>query len=416
MKRSARYAAAAIAAWCVTSLVSGFQAAAADRPGTVLVQAGDLDRRDSIVTFMTDPAQAASYPELAAAEGGHTLPLQIRPDGRASFIIPELKAGESRTYNVVLVKRSEAPPDNATATTKDGAIAVRVGTKEALIYRGEKVPLPEGFEPQYARGGYIHPLLTPAGIATTDDYPPNHKHHHGVWSPWTKTEFEGRKPDFWNMGAKTGTVEFVGFGQTWSGRVAAGFTTKHRFVDLSAKPEPKVALQETWQIDAYAIGVGHSAEKAPAYRLFDLKSTQTTAGQSPLKLPKYHYGGLGLRGHRQFHGVENSQYLTSEGKTRADGNETRARWFVQWGKVDGKPVYTAVLCSPNNFRFPQPVRLHPKEPFACYAPQILGEMSIEPGQPYVMEYRFVVGDGEPDAKQIEQLWQDYAKPVKVQVK
>ncbi|QOV91854.1 DUF6807 domain-containing protein [Humisphaera borealis] len=388
--------------------------AAADvvkHPGTIIVHAGDIDRTDTVVSFMTDPASAGSYPELAAADGGPTLPLQIRPDGRACFVVPELKAGQSRTYNVLMIKRSEAPPDKATANQKDGAIAVKVGVNDVLVYRGEKTPLPAGFEPQYARGGYIHPLLTPAGVATTDDYPPNHKHHHGVWSPWTKTEFEGRKPDFWNMGGKTGTVEFVAFDKTWSGRVAAGFTTTHRFIDLTAKPEPKPALNETWQVDAYAVG----GDKA-AYHVFDFQSTQTTAGQSPLNLPKYHYGGLGLRGNRQWDGEANSQYLTSEGKNRADGNDTRARWLIQSGKVDGKAVYTAVLCSPENFRFPQPVRLHPKEPFACFAPQMLGDMAIEPGKPYVMKYRFIVGDGEPDAKLIERLWHDYASPAKVDVK
>lgn len=381
------------------------------RPGTITVHAGDIDRFDTVVTFMTDPASAGSYPELAAADGGPTLPLQIRPDGRASFIVPEVKAGQSRTFNVLMVKRSAAPADKATASQKAGAIVVQVGGKDVLVYRGEKTPLPEGYEAAFARGGYIHPLLTPAGVATTDDYPPNHKHHHGIWAPWTLAEFEGRKPDFWNMGKKSGTVEFVAFDKTWSGRVAAGFTTTHRFVDLTAKPDPKPALNETWQVDVYAVG-GDSA----AFRLFDLQSTQTTAGQSPLLLPKYHYGGMGLRGHRQFDGVDNSQFLTSEGKKRIDGNDTRARWVLQWGKVDGKTVYNAVLCSPENFRFPQPVRLHPKEPFVCYAPQMLGDMAIEPGKPYVMKYRYIVGDGEPDAKAIEKLWQDYANPVKIEVK
>lgn len=380
-------------------------------PGAITVHAGDIDRVDTVVAFLTDPASAGSYPELAAADGGNTLPLQIRPDGRACFIVPELKAGQSRTFNVLLVKLASAPPDKATATQKEGAIVVQVGGSDVLVYRGEKTPLPEGYEPQFARGGYIHPLTTPAGVATTDDYPPNHKHHHGVWAPWTKTEFEGRKPDFWNMGAKTGTVEFVSFGRIWSGRVAAGFTTTHRFIDLTAKPDPKPVLNEIWQVDVYATG-GESAR----FRMFDLQSTQTTAGSSPLLLPKYHYGGMGLRGHRQFDGEPNSQFLTSEGKGRKDGNDSRARWVLQWGKVDGKKVFNAVLCSPENFRFPQPVRLHPKEPFACFAPQMLGDMAIEPGKPYVMKYRYIVGDGEPDPKLIDRLWQDFANPVKVEVK
>ena len=78
--------------------------------------------------------------------------------------------------------------------------------------------------------------MTPGGTVITDDYPHNHKHHHGIWFPWTNTIFEGRKPDFWNMGNGTGTVEFTGLNGQWSGPVYAGFSSSHQFVDLIAKP------------------------------------------------------------------------------------------------------------------------------------------------------------------------------------
>jgi hypothetical protein len=396
-------------------VLASYTALAAGRPDTVTVSAGTIDRHHSIVTFPADPASAGSFQELAADGGGAMLPLEVRPDGTACFILPELKAGQSRTYRIALVKRSEDPKPAMTATQKAGAIVISTAVgKDVLIYRGEKTPLPPKFEPQYARGGYIEPLLTPAGVRVSDDYPPNHKHHHGVWAPWTHTEFEGRKPDFWNMGGKTGSVEFVEFGKSWGSRVEAGFTAKHCFLDLSAKPEPKTALNETWQVSAYAIGAGQ--KEPPKYNLFDWQSTQTCATDSPLLLPKYYYGGLGFRGSRQWDGADGCTMVTSEGKTRQNGNETTAKWMAIAGKVDGKPAYVAILCSPGNFRFPQPVRLHPKEPFVCWAPQQAGDMKIEPGKPYVMKYRFVVGDGELDKAQIDRLWEDYANPVKVEAK
>ncbi|HEX8913899.1 MAG TPA: PmoA family protein [Humisphaera sp.] len=382
------------------------------RANEVTVSAGAIDRPETIVTFPADPALAGSYPELAA-EGGPTTPLQYTPDGRGVFVARGLKAGESRTYRVMLVKRSEAPADRAVADWKGGAVRVTADGRDVLIYRGEKTKTPAGIEPIFARGGYIHPLVTPGGVTVTDDYAPGHKHHHGVWAPWTATRFEDRKPDFWNMGQGSGTVEFVGLDKAWSGRVTAGFSSNHRFVDLSAKPDPKPALNETWRVDAYALSAG---KDAPKFHLFDWQSTQTTASQAPLLLPKYYYGGLGVRGHAQWDGATNSQFLSSEGKTRKDGNETRGKWMAIYGKVDGKPGYIAVLCAPGNFRSPQPIRFHPKEPFMCYAPQQLGDFSIEPGKPYVMRYRFVVGDGEPVKADLDRLWEDYANPVKVEVR
>lgn len=401
------------AAMCAAAALGPALARAVPPPATLKVSAGGNDRRNAVVNFALGNVPTGTTFELTDEAGGPAVNLQVLPDGRAALVVPDLKAGQTRIYRIAAVTRTDDPAPAATADRNGGAIEVRARGKDVLVYRGEKTATPAGYEPQYARGGYIHPLVTPAGVAVTDDYPHNHKHHHGVWAPWTKTEFEGRKPDFWNMGAKTGTVDFVEFGQTWSGPVAAGFTAKHRFVDLSAKPDPRPALNETWRVDAYAVG---PAGNAPAYHLFDWQSTQTTASDSPLKLPKYHYGGLGVRGHKQFDGEANSQYLTSEGKTRKDGNDTRAKWVVNYGKVDGKPAYVAALCSPQNFGFPQPVRLHPKEPFMCYAPQMLGDMAIAAGKPYVMKYRFVVGDGEPEKAELDRLWAEYAEPVKVEVK
>jgi methane monooxygenase PmoA-like len=153
----------------------------------------------------------------------------------------------------------------------------------------------------------------------------------------------------------------------------------------------------------------------PMY-VFDWMSTQTCASDSPLVLPKYHYGGLGYRGSRQWEDKSNCFFLTNEGKDRSNGNETTGRWCWVGGKVDGQMAGVAILCHPDNFRFPQPMRLNPDEPFFCFAPSQGGEWRIEPGKPYVARYRFVVADGGADATEIERLWNDYAHPPTVTVK
>ena len=91
------------------------------------------------------------------------------------------------------------------------------------------------------------------------------------------------------MGEGKGRVEFVALNQSWSDQVHGGFSAQHRFVDLLA-PEPKTALNETWEVKVYNLPDG-----AKPMWVFDLTSTQTCASASALKLPKYHYGGLGFR-------------------------------------------------------------------------------------------------------------------------
>jgi hypothetical protein len=382
--------------------------AAAEPPTSATVDAGKFARTATVFTVkVPDTVDADSRWELRDKEQNVSVPLQVLPGGgRAVMDAPRLNAGESRPLTLVKVTQSSRPD---VGLRREGtAVTFLAGKQEMFRYNGEKTPLPAGFDPSYQRGGYIWPIYTPSGTLVSDDYPPMHKHHHGVWTPWTKTEFEGRHPDFWNMGDKTGTVEFVGLVSTFTGPVAAGLQAKHRFVDLSAKPKPKTVLNETWDVMAYA----PVADVRP-YFMFDLTSTQTCATDQPLILPKYHYGGFGYRGHRTWDGKGNCEFLTSEGKTRADGNETRGRWVYVYGKVDGKTAGVAILCHPENFRAPQPIRIHPTEPYISYAPQQMGEFRIEPGKPYVSRYRVVAMDGGPDKELLDRLWNDYATPPEV---
>jgi hypothetical protein len=265
-------------------------------------------------------------------------------------------------------------------------------------------------KPIYRRGGYIHPVLTPEGRLVTDDYPPDHLHHHGIWFAWTLTEFQGRKPDFWNMGDGTGTVEFESILDVWSGPYIGGLKARHRYVDLSART-PTSVLTDVWEITAYALG-----RTGRPYRAFDVTSSQDILGSSPLVLPEYRYGGIGLRGHRTWLGASGTSFLTSEGRTRVDGHATRARWCAMSGRADGRPVGIAVLDHPQNFRHPQPMRIHPTEPFFNYAPMQAGRMEISPGTTYVSRYRFIVFDGQPDAAWLDTLWKAFAEPPQATVK
>jgi len=287
------------------------------------------------------------------------------------------------------------------STAREGKeVVIRAGKKEILRYQAEPGDLPRPEIPEiFLRGGYIRAVHTPSGRLITDDFPSSHLHHHGVWNPWTKTEFEGRHPDFWNMGNGTGTVEFVALDGIWEKDGKSGFTARHRFVDLSTNPS-KVALLETWNIAASLSGGNH---------VIDFTSTQTCASPSPLKLPEYRYGGFGFRGNAAWNGAGNCRFLSASGLTdRTKLNTSREKWCWVGGEVDGKTCGVTILCHPGNFRFPQPVRAHPDEPFFCYAPQQLGEMEIVPGVKYTARYRLVIADGEPDAKLAEAWWTEYA--------
>lgn len=301
---------------------------------------------------------------------------------------------------LVLGEAKANEPLPVTVAREGKQVVFRAGEREVARYQAEPGELPRAdIKEEFRRGGYLHPLYSPAGHLVTDDFPTNHIHHHGVWMPWTSTEFQGRKPDFWNMGKGGARVEFVAVDKMEVQEGVAKLTVRHRFVDLTVEP-PVTALNETWEVRVAAFGGERSRH------VIDLTSIQTCATNDALKLPSYHYGGLGFRGRREWDGVGNVRFLTAEGETdRIKGNETRSKWCWIGGAVEGGVAGVTLLCHRDNFRFPQPMRLHPKEPFFCYAPQQLGDMEIAPGKPYVSRYRIVITDGEVTGALANEWWQ-----------
>jgi hypothetical protein len=368
------------------------------------VEAADVERACLLVVFKL-PADAPRVSGVKHSDG-MLLPAQVI-DGTAVFMIPAQKRREALTFTLT----EGAPQPNAVAVKREKErLHLLVRGKPVFDYQMDKDALPRpDIKPEYKRAGYLHPIYTPSGTIVSDDYPVQHVHHHGIWSPWTKTSFQGRAPDFWNMGQKSGTVEFVALDRIWSGSVHGGFVARHKFVDLSA-PSPVVALHETWEVTAYNLGTGGNAT------MFDLLLTQTCATNDPLILPKYHYGGLGFRGRGEWLGKDNANFLTSDGETdRVKANAQKMRWVHLSGSVTDGIAGLAVLGHPANFRAPQPVRVHPNEPYVSFTPSQDGDWSIEPGKAYVARYRFVAADGPPDRSALDALWNGYAVPAVVKL-
>jgi hypothetical protein len=323
-------------------------------------------------------------------------------------VLPSVPAEKAVRYRIEPSLKPSGP-DRVMAVRDVSRVQVTVDGKPAFTYVGEPVRLRPGIEDVYERGGYIHPVMTPAGRRVTEDYPPDHKHHHGIWAAWTSTRFNGRAPDFWNMGDRTGRVEFERLARAWSGPLTAGFESRHRYMDLLA-PTPTTVLVEDWRVIAYSPTAG----PRPAH-VFDLEIAQTLAGTSPLELPVYRYGGVGMRGRREWNGKDRTFFLTSTGRGRVSGHGTRATWVHMSGDVEGQRAGLAMLSHPDNVHSPQPMRIHPTEPFFNFAPQQAGAIVIRPGEVFRMRYRVVVMDGPPDATLLDAMWQDYALPVRARV-
>ena len=344
---------------------------------------------------------------LVETTGGKELPIpsQIEtgtPPRLCWVMRGELPAGSKRFYRIDAGAAVTGP--EVSVDRRQDSLVVRVDESPVLQYNTAHVEPPAGADAKYGRSAFIHPCWTPSGTVVTDQFPPDHLHQSGLFLAHTKTEFEGRTPNFWDLLGGTGQVRFKEVKGTSSGPVFGELRVEHEHMDLSA-PDGKVALVETWSVRVWNIG-GRDAD----FWVCDVTSILNCATPSPLRLLKYHYGGMALRGARSWD-ADHARFLTSEGKDRLAGNHTRPRWCDLSGPIGDRMAGIAFLTHPANFRAPEPLRIHPTMPYMVYSPSHLGDWEITPDKPHVSRYQFVIHDGNMPEPTANWLWLNFAEPL-----
>ena len=295
----------------------------------------------------------------------------------------------------------------------NGILTFRAANKDLLSYQYKTVYPPAGQDTNYKRSGFIHPLYTLHGQELTRIQPPDHYHHYGIWNPWTHTLFENDTIDFWNIKGRTGTVRFAKFTSKITKTGFAEYTALQEHVVLKKDGSEKIALNEWQTVKVY------TPEKNKHYYIVDITSKMSCASQSPLLIVAYRYGGLGWRA-TEFWDKDNSEMLTSEGKTRDNTDGTKAKWIIVYGQLPGNDEGGIVMLShPSNYNHPEPLRTWDKKAnggsgdvFVNFAPTKDKDWLFEPGKTYTLRYRLVVFNGKFDAVKAENAWKAFVKEVK----
>jgi len=407
----------------------------AAEPLIIELDAGQYERIDTLVIFEL-PRRLIEHGHftLTRLDDGAVIEVQRLPGRknlRAAFLIRKpLKVGETRRYRLAAAPVGSETPAAVICHDDGEHLLIEVGGKPVLRYNHAVIESPAGIESHFRRSGHIHPLYDPSGRMITDDFPPDHAHQHGIFFAWVNTTFAGHNIDFWNQTKGTGRIEHDDFLVRFrNGKIFGGFVAKLRHSDMTNPSRPTAILEESWTVRVYNL---------QEYFLLDIESRQRCVAHEPLTINEYRYGGMAIRGSRQWFDEAASglikkmvgagataeelakvpqrrDYLTNEGRTWIDGNATRARWVEMHGEIDGQHSGITIMCHPANFRAPQPVRLHPRKPYFCFAPMILGKFEIPPGETFVSRYRYYIHTGPPDPATSNRLFDDYAHPPEVRI-
>ena len=296
----------------------------------------------------------------------------------------------------------------------EATIEIRSAGTLLLCYNKLSPEAPEGVKAIYERTGFLHPVCSPAGHCVTASFPFDHPHQQGIFSAWVKTRHNGADIDFWNLAKGTGRVLHHQVVETFAKDSGTGFV-----VDLVHRSErdPKLnILTERWRINAVPTD--------GSFHCFDLETKQQILTSNPLRIAKYHYGGVAIRGpvawltgsHTNTAKATTDQLApTSTGfsnsldSDRLKGNHERPDWVTMWGDVQGQPVGITVMCDKSSYRFPQSTRLHPTKPYFCFCPCMDGAFVIDQEHPYKAKYRFLITDTKPDNQWLRERWLEFTK-------
>ncbi len=297
-------------------------------------------------------------------------------------------------------------------TETEAALTVLQGEAIVLVYNKQSPPVPKGIDPIYHRSGFLHPVNTPKGKTVTDTFPRDHAHQHGIFSAWVKTSYSEHSIDFWNLAGRTGRVVHERVVSTFQGDGSVGFE-----VDMIHTAEAPVSLdilRERWKVTVY--------QPADQSYCFDIESKQEAITNTPLVIEKYHYGGMALRGtsrwlskaDRDKNGEselvrEPSSFINNLGQDRKEGNHVPATWVALSGTLDQESASITVLGHPQNFRAPQPARMHDTKPYFCFSPCVTESFEISRVKPLHAKYRYLVTDAPPNPAWIDKHWNELAK-------
>ena len=325
-------------------------------------------------------------------------------------------AGSSSKKRVFELMKSEPSGfENMNAIVNDGSLTIQSGNQNLLRYWYKTVYPPAGVDTAYKRSGFIHPLWTPHGQELTRIQAPDHYHHYGIWNPWTHVFFEGDTVDFWNIRGRKGTVRFGKFAAVTSGPVYAEFKALHEHVAFKKDKTEKVALNEVQTVRVY------KPQENQDYYLVDITIEMTCASESPFLIVEYRYAGLGWRATEKWN-KDNSEVLTSEGKSRKEADGSTGKWFIVQGALDNDYGGAVMMSYPSNYNHPEPMRIWPEnsnrvgEMFAMFAPTKNTNWMLRPGKTYSLNYRFVVFNGKFTKEKAESAWQHFAHQPKITIK
>ena len=442
--------------------------------GTMTIDAGDYDRKNAVIRYQCLPADIFGNPAKFRKEGsfhyiGDAADLSLLRDnyfvleevggqgartnvqwagesdfdwerisGRGALVWVldgKIPAGTKRTFKLILVKGTQPLCPVSFEEINNKQILVKHNDKSVFRYNYGVIREKEGESGPYDRAAYMHPVWTPSGKIITQDFSHEHNHHRGIFHAWKSIKFGDFETTFWDLGEGTGrklpdelgpsSVRGSVFSELgiYIKGVYKGNTLMREVQVIRTYAVPE---EDGWLFDIYLTQIPVDPKKpkriptetTTATVIVDgkVKRIKTNAEKSDvsMELLQYDYGGMTFRGTDEWLSKDVSvEVLTSEGKNRADGNETAAGWVDYSGPLGDNWGGLVMFDHPVNQRYPTPVRIHPDFPYFCYNFTKNEPFTVTMDNPAKLIYRFLIHNGKPNKKLNDRIANDFIDPPEI---
>ncbi|MGA2618112.1 MAG: DUF6807 family protein [Thermoguttaceae bacterium] len=345
--------------------------------------AGALAAQPGQAVVLTDEKgrEVRAQVELAGLDGERLELVLVRP------------AGLGQTLRVGKIAAPETAGPYAASREGNRTVTLGDGPQPMAVYHAGIREL--AAQPAFNRANFFHPLVTPAGVTVSDDAPPDHLHHRGLFLSFTEVTWSGNaqrlKGNFWHgdPAAKVAPGKVL---YARGGPVCAAIAVSHDFM---------IGARAVLEQDVIA----RAARVSPRVNVLDVEYRITALGGDVVLGPNF-YSCLQLRGAAAFNRPD-LVFSYDDGKPHRDVDHRfdpppeeppLSRWIDETGLVEAKPVGAAVAIHPSTAKS----RL-------CYSRGVKGlnldflydaPLTVKAGQTLTARYQVYIHDGTAAEAQI----------------
>ncbi|MDO4583844.1 MAG: PmoA family protein [Planctomycetia bacterium] len=339
--------------------------------------------------------------------------------GKFTAVIPPEKTSED--WRFFQLEKFSAPPPSSQASFSwreegETTLVAEDGQGKILAYHYRPISRKEIADFRNTRACYIHPLWGLQGEVLTDDFPPDHYHHHGIFWAWMHVERDGKDHDLWMSKDIFQQFEQFLHRQSDSALVLG--------VENSWQKEGESIMTERVWIQSYPVGDGGRCLDLDLYWIPTTKAITLRGAEGKS------YGGLTVR-----FAIPpkkgRPQITTSEGISQEDLPVCPLKWVDVCGNFAQSengiaPENATEMAPPSGAAIFIPTD-HPGDPQKGWPPTWLtrfyGMMAVgwpgvegktfAPGEVIHLRYRVWIHDGNISWERLNQRYEDYLATEKV---